>query len=43
MIVDVEDDIFIFDNISQKPIKTRYINDISIYFDEKVNEVKDAF
>ncbi len=43
IIVDVEDNVFIFDNISLKPTKIRYINDIDIYFDNKINEVKDAF
>ena len=43
MIVDIIGDVFIFDNISSKPKRIQYINDIGLYFDEKSNEVKDAF
>ncbi len=43
MIVDTHDEVFIYDNISQKPKKIKYINDIGLYFDEKNDEVKNAF
>lgn len=43
MIVDTQDNVYIFDNISQVPKTIKFINDIDIYFDEKVDEVKNAF
>jgi hypothetical protein len=43
MIVDVDDEVFIYDNISKHPHKIKYINDISYFFDDKIREVKDAF
>ncbi len=43
MVVDMNDEVFIFDNISQKPHKIKYINDLEIYFDNKDSKVKDAF
>ena len=43
LIVDTSEDVFIYDNISKKPSKIKYINDIGFYFEEKIKEVKDAF
>ncbi len=43
LIVDTHDGVFIYDNISKEPKKIKYINDIDLYFDEKIDEVKDAF
>jgi competence protein ComGC len=43
IIVDTQDNVYIFDNISQFPKTIKYINDIDLYFDKKVNEVKNAF
>jgi len=43
MIVETNQKVFIYDNISLKPKVIKYLNDISIYFDDKINEVKDAF
>ncbi len=43
MIVDTGKNTYIFDNISQKPKKIKYINDIGFYFNKKDNEVKNAF
>ncbi len=43
LIVDTHNGVFIYDNISKKPHRIKYINDIGLYFDEKINEVKDAF
>jgi hypothetical protein len=43
MIVGTFDDVFIFDGISPKPQKIKYINDIGLYFDEKNEEIKNAF
>ncbi len=43
MIVDTHDEVLIYDNISQKPKKIKYINDIGLYFDGKNDEVKNAF
>ncbi|VAY86213.1 hypothetical protein MNB_ARC-1_872 [hydrothermal vent metagenome] len=43
MIVETKDDVFIYDNISLKPTKIRFINDISYFFDDKIDEVKNAF
>ncbi|MEA3498913.1 MAG: type II secretion system protein [Campylobacterota bacterium] len=42
-IVDTSDGVFIYDNISKQPKKIKYINDIDLYFDDKISEVKDAF
>ncbi len=43
IIIDTSDEVFIYDNISKKPQKIKHINDIDLYFDKKINEVKNAF
>ena len=42
-IVETEDLTYIYNNIKKKPDTIKYINDISEYFDTKIEEVKDAF
>ncbi len=43
IIVDTNDKVFIYDNISKKPKTIKYINDINLYFNDKIDEVKNAF
>ena len=43
LIVDTFEDVFIYDGISKKPTKIKYINDVDSYFEDKIKEVKDAF
>ncbi|HIP12333.1 MAG TPA: hypothetical protein EYG97_03750 [Arcobacter sp.] len=43
MIVEVGEKVYIFNSIYNKPTNIEYISDISIYFDDKIQEVKDAF
>jgi len=43
MFVETENNVYIYDNILDKPTKIDYINDVSVYFDDKISEVKDAF
>ena len=43
IIVETSNDVYIYDNISLKPKKLKFINDVSFYFEEKENEVRDAF
>ncbi len=43
MFIDTGDEVIIYDNISNKPNTIKYINDMSLYFDDKNNEVKNAF
>lgn len=43
IIVETSNDVYIYDNISLKPNKLKFINDVSFYFEEKENEVRDAF
>jgi len=43
MIVDTGDNVFIFNAIKNKAEVIKYLNDIPNYFDEKIQEVKDAF
>ena len=41
-IVEDGDDVYIFNDIKQKTIKYKYINDIDQYFNKRIKEVKDA-
>ncbi len=43
MIVDTNNEVFIYDNISNEPIKIKYLKEISLYFDKKNDEVKNVF
>lgn len=43
IIVESSNEVYIYDNISLKPNKLKFINDVSFYFEEKENEVRDAF
>ena len=43
MIVEVKDKVYIFNSIHNKPTNIEYLSDIGIYFDDKLQEVKDAF
>ena len=43
MIVEVEDKVYIFNSIDRKPTVIEYLSDVSIYFEDKQEEVKDAF
>ena len=43
MILETSNGVFIYDGISNKPVKIEYIGDVSTYFYNKINEVKDAF
>jgi prepilin-type N-terminal cleavage/methylation domain-containing protein len=38
-----ENGVYIFNNIHKKPFKIGFINDIDLYFQNKIDEVKDAF
>jgi len=42
-IVEYNDKVYIYNDIHKKPIIIKYLNDIDIYFQDKINEVKDAF
>jgi hypothetical protein len=39
----LDDEIYIYDGISQQAKKIKYISDLGFYFDEKQEEVRDAF
>ena len=43
IIVEVNNKIYIFNSIHNKPENIEYLNDVGIYFDEKLQKVKDAF
>ena len=43
MIVEVGQKVYIFNSIHNKPTTIEYLSDIGIYFDDKLQEVKDAF
>ena len=43
MIVELDNKVLIYDNISKQPHKIDYLNDIGDYFENKISEVKDAF
>ncbi|MCK5293960.1 MAG: prepilin-type N-terminal cleavage/methylation domain-containing protein [Arcobacteraceae bacterium] len=43
MVVEVDDKVYIFNSIDKKPTIIEYLSDVSIYFEDKENEVKDAF
>lgn len=43
MIVQVEEQIYIFNSIHEKPILKEYLSDVNDYFEDKISEVKDAF
>jgi len=43
LIVELEDLVYIFNDIKNKPETIKYINDIDIYFEDKIQEVRDAF
>jgi len=42
-IVHADDAITIFSNLQKKPVKLKYLNDVDQYFEDKIQEVKDAF
>lgn len=43
MVVEIEDKVYIFNSIHKKPIILDYLSDVSIYFEDKQQELKDAF
>jgi prepilin-type N-terminal cleavage/methylation domain-containing protein len=43
MIVEVNDKVYIFNSIKDKPVVVDYLSDVNNYFDDKISEVKDAF
>ena len=43
MIVEVDEKVYIFNSIHKKPKVIDYLSDVSIYFEDKEDEVKDAF
>jgi len=43
MIVDLDDKVLIYDNISLKPKIVKSMNDVADFFDNKIDEVRDAF
>jgi len=43
LIVEVGQKVYIFNSIYNKPTTIEYLSDIGIYFDDKLQEVKDAF
>jgi hypothetical protein len=42
-IVEYNDKVYIFNDTKIKPIIIKYLNDIDMYFQDKIDEVKDAF
>ena len=43
MIVQLDDKIYIFNSIDKKAVLIEYLSDVNNYFDDKKQEVKDAF
>ena len=43
LIVEYNDNVFIFNDIFQQPITIKYLSDIEEYFNKNIEEVKDAF
>jgi hypothetical protein len=43
LIVETDKDVYIYNALDRNPTKIDYINDVRDYFDEKINEVRDAF
>lgn len=35
--------VYIFSNLQKKPVQLKYLNDVDQYFEDKIQEVKDAF
>jgi prepilin-type N-terminal cleavage/methylation domain-containing protein len=42
-ILEVDDKVYIFNSIQQYPISIEYLSDVGDYFDDKKEEMKDAF
>ncbi len=43
LIVEYNDNVFIFNDIFQQPIIIKYLSDVEEYFTKNIEEVKDAF